>query len=518
MRVPLSLADFLDRAALHGDAVAVVDEPGGPAALGELTYAGLRRRAVGMARELARMGIGHGERVAIVSPNSARFVVALLGVSASGRVLVPVNFRLNADEVGYVVAHSGARVLLVDPELDEALRGVRAQHRIVLDGEADAGLFAEDDGDMPPWAPDEDATATINYTSGTTARPKGARLTHRTLVLHAMSIGWHLGVAPRDVYLHTLPLFHANGWGLPYACAAMGTLQVILRRVDGAEALRRVERHGVTLMCGAPAVADAIVGAAEAAGLGPGEAPGAGRARIFVGGASPPSSTVRAVEERLGWELMHGYGLTEAAPLLTINRRRAGEEALDRDVRARRIARQGIAAVGVRVRLADDGELLARSNHVFDGYWEQPEESATALADGWLHTGDGARLDDEGFVTITDRRKDVIVTGGENVSSIEVEDHLRAHPDVADCAVIGVPDERWGETVLAIVTLRQGGAADEAALIAHCRERMAHFKAPRRIEIRDALPRTATGKVQKFLLRAPYWEGVTPAGPAGRAG
>jgi acyl-CoA synthetase (AMP-forming)/AMP-acid ligase II len=224
------------------------------------------------------------------------------------------------------------------------------------------------------------------------------------------------------------------------------------------------------------------------------------------------------VEERLGWELMHGYGLTEAAPLLTINRRRAGEEALDPDVRARRIARQGLAAIGVRVRLSDDGELLARSNHVFAGYWEQPDESAIALEGGWLHTGDGAVIDDEGFVTITDRRKDVIVTGGENVSSIEVEDHLRAHPDVADCAVIGVPDERWGETVMAIVALRPGGAADEAALIAHCRERMAHFKAPRRIEIRDALPRTATGKVQKFLLRAPYWEGVNPAGSAGRSG
>ncbi|MGE0026419.1 MAG: AMP-binding protein [Thermoleophilia bacterium] len=505
MNVPLTLVDFLDRSALHGDRVALVDEPAGPASLGQVTHRGLWRRAAGMAHELARMGIGPGERVAIVSPNSARLAVALFGVSAFGRVLVPVNFRLNADEVAYVVGHSGARVLLVDPELDAPLAAVRAEHRILLDGDQDAALFAGADDPPPAWEPDEDATATINYTSGTTARPKGVQLTHRTLVLHAMSIGWHLGVSARDTYLHTLPLFHANGWGLPYACVAMGTPQVILRRVDGAEILRRVERHGVTLMCGAPAVADAIVAAAESAGIPHGAAPGAGRARIFVGGATPPSSTVQRVEERLGWEFMHGYGLTEAAPLLTVNRRRPEEDALDPGERAHRMTSQGIAAIGVRVRVGDDGELLARSNHVFAGYWEQPRESAEALAGGWLRTGDGARIDDDARVTITDRRKDVIVTGGENVSSIEVEDHLRAHPDVLDCAVIGVPDERWGEAVLAIVTLRDGRAPGEDDLIAHCRGRMAGFKVPRRVEIRDALPRTATGKVQKFLLRAPYW-------------
>ena len=510
MRVPLSIGDFLDRAALHGGHVAVVDEPDGPASLGEVTYEGLRRRAAGMARELGRMGIGHGDRVAIVSPNSARFVVALFGVSAFGRVLVPINFRLNADEVAYIVEHSGARVLLVDPELEPVLAKVRVEHRIVLDGDGDAALLAEDGGEPAVWEPDEDATATINYTSGTTARPKGVQLTHRTLVLHAMSLGWHLAVAPRDVYLHTLPLFHANGWGLPYACAAMGTTQVVLRRVDGAEILRRVERHGVTLMCGAPAVADMITAAAESAGIPPGAAPGAGRTRIFVGGATPPSSTVRRVEERLGWEFIHGYGLTETAPLLTLNRRRAEDDALGPEERARRMTRQGIAAIGVRVRVGDDGELLARSNHVFEGYWRQPDETAAAIADGWLRTGDGAAMDDDRHVRITDRRKDVILTGGENVSSIEVEEHLRAHPAVLDCAVVAIPDERLGETVLAIVTLREGASADEDALIEHCRGRMAHFKAPRRVEIRDALPRTATGKVQKFLLRAPYWEAASP--------
>jgi acyl-CoA synthetase (AMP-forming)/AMP-acid ligase II len=507
MRVPLTLIDFLDRSALHGERVAVVDEPGGPASLGAVTHAELRRRAVGMARELERMGVAHGERVAIVSPNSARFVVALFGVSAFGRVLVPINFRLNADEVGYIVAHSGARVLLVDPELEGALGGVRAERRVLLDGDQDAALFAEDDGDPAPWKPDEDATASINYTSGTTARPKGVQLTHRTLWLHALSIGWHLGVSPREVYLQGQPLFHCNGWGLPYGLAAMGARQVMLRRVDGGEVLRRVAEHGVTLTCGAPAVVDAVLGAAESAGVAPEDVPGSGAMRVFVGGAAPPTSTIQRVEERLGWEFIHGYGLTESSPLLTINRRPPEDDDLPAAERARRLARQGMGVIGVRVRVDGQGELLARSNHVLEGYWDDPEASGAALRGGWLHTGDGAVMDDEHHVTITDRKKDVIVTGAENVSSIEVEDHLRAHPDVVDVAVIGVPHERWGETVKGLVVLREGAEAGEADLIAFCRDRMAHFKCPTSVEIRDALPRTATGKIQKFRLRAPYWAG-----------
>lgn len=505
MNVPLTLADFLDRSALHGDRVAVVDEPGGPASLGEVTHAGLRRRAVGMARELDRLGIAHGERVAIVSPNSARFVIALLGVSAFGRVIVPVNFRLNADEVRYIVEHSGARVLLVDPEL-AGLDDVTAEHRFLLDGDQDAALFAESDGEPAPWEPVEDATASINYTSGTTARPKGVELTHRTLWIHAVTTGWHLGVSPRDVYLQVLPLFHCNGWGMPYGLAAMGSKQVILRAAAGAEVLARVATHGVTFTCGAPAVADAVLAAARAAGTPPGGAPGHGRLRMFVGGAAPPSSTIQRVQEELGWEFMHGYGLTESSPVLTVNRSPAEDDVLPPAERARRLARQGVPTVGVRVRVDDHGELLARSNHILRAYWDDPDATALALDDGWLHTGDGAVVDDEHHVTITDRKKDVIITGGENVSSLEVEDHLRAHPDVADCAVIGVPHDRWGETVKAIVLLNDGGACDEDELIGFCRDRMAHFKAPTSVEIRDALPRTATGKVQKYLLRAPYWE------------
>ena len=505
MRVPLTLIDFLERGALHGDRIAVVDEPGGPASLGAVSHAGVARRARGMARELDRLGVPHGARVAIVSPNSARFVISLYGVSAYGRVLVPVNFRLNADEVGYIVRHSGAEVVLIDPDLDEALAGVTATHRILLDGREDAALFAPSDEEPAPWETDEDATASINYTSGTTGRPKGVQLTHRTLWLHAASFGWHLGVGPREVYLQCLPLFHCNGWGVPYALTAMGARLVVVRKVDGAEILRRVDEHGATLTCGAPAVADAVLAAAE--GL---EAvPGHGRMRIMLGGAASPTSTIRRIQERLGWEYMHGYGLTESSPVLTFNRARPEDDALPPEQRAARLARQGMQVVGVRVRVDDQGELLARSNHVLESYWDDPEATEQALDDGWLHTGDGAVIDDEHHVTITDRKKDVINSGAENVSSLEVEDHLRGHPAIADAAVIGVPDERFGEAVKAIVTLREGAEASEEELIAFCRERMAHFKCPRSIEIRDALPRTATGKIQKYLLRRPYWEDPT---------
>jgi acyl-CoA synthetase (AMP-forming)/AMP-acid ligase II len=503
VRVPLTLIDFLERGALHGGRVAVVDEPGGPASLGEITHAGLARRARGMARELDRLGVAHGARVAIVSPNSARFVISLYGVSAFGRVLVPINFRLNAEEVGYIARHSGAEVLLIDPELAGVLE-VGATHRIPLDGVADAALFAESDEPPAHWEPDEDATASINYTSGTTARPKGVQLTHRTLWLHAASMGWHLGVGARDVYLQGQPLFHCNGWGFPYALTAMGARQVMLRKVEGGEILRRVADHGVTLTCGAPAVVDAILAAAGGGGA---EAPGRGSMRIFVGGAPPPTVTIARVETELGWEFIHGYGLTESSPVLTINRTPPEDDALAPIERARRLARQGMEAVGVRVRVDAHGEVLARSNHVLASYWEDPEATQAAIGEGWLHTGDGGVIDDEHHLTITDRKKDVIVTGAENVSSIEVEDCLFSHPAVREVAVIGVPHERWGETVKALVVLHEGVEADEAALIAFARERIAHFKCPTSVELRDSLPRTATGKIQKFRLRAPYWEG-----------
>jgi fatty-acyl-CoA synthase len=511
MKVPLSIGDYLSRgAAVYGDRTAVFDEPGTPGSFGTLTYRELESRARGMALALDSMGVDHGERVAIVSPNAARFLISYFGVSAYGRILVPVNYRLNSDEIGYIVDHSGTSVLLVDPESEENLRGISAKHKIVLDGQADAALFAPaaDGAEPAGWQADEDATASINYTSGTTARPKGVQLTHRNCWLNAATFGWHTAVTDRDVFMHTLPMFHCNGWGMPYAVTGMGIPQVVVRKIDGEEILRRIEAHGVTLLCGAPAVVAAILTAAADRRAAGEEIPGSGTVRIVVAGAPPPSKTIERVETELGWEFIQIYGLTETAPLLTINRAVAEWDGLPPAERARLQSRAGVPAIGVQIQTDDEGEVLARSNHVFEGYWEQPEETARALDGGWFHTGDKGHLETGDYLVISDRKKDVIISGGENVSSVEVEDCLYQHPAVAEVAVIGVPDPKWGETVKALVVLRTPDGATEAGLIEHCRARLSHFKCPTSVEVREALPRTATGKLQKFKLREPFWAGL----------
>jgi acyl-CoA synthetase (AMP-forming)/AMP-acid ligase II len=503
MIVPFSVSDFLQRAvAVYGDRIGIFDEPDQPAdSLGELSYARVAERAAAMAARHDQMGLGVGDRVAFVSHNSARLFTAFFGVCGYGRVLVPVNFRLSFDEVQYIVRHSGADVVYVDPELKDALAGLEAEHVFVL-GEDD-DLYAE--GVEPrAWEPDENATATINYTSGTTARPKGVQITHRNIWTNALTFALHAGVTDRDVYLHTLPMFHANGWGMPFAMTGCGVPQVALRKVDGAEILRRVEKYGVTVMCAAPAVVAAVL---DAAPDWDGEIPGRDRTRIIVAGAPPPTKTVARVEAELGWEFIQIYGLTETSPLLTVNRSRSEWDDLEPEERAQKLVRAGTPAIGVSLMIDDEGEVLARSNVIFEGYWEQPEESATALREGWFHTGDGGVIGDDGYLTIQDRRKDVIITGGENVSSIEVEDAIFSHPDVAEVAVIGVPDEKWGETIKALVVKAEGSDLTEQELIDYVKSKVARYKAPSTVEFRDVLARTATGKLQKFKLRAPYWEG-----------
>jgi len=503
MRVPLTTCDFLDRAELvYGDRVGVVDEPNQPApSLGELTYREVARRARAMQSALDGLGVAEGERVAVVSHNSGRLLEMLLGVPSSGRVLVPVNFRLSPEEVSYIVGHSGARALFVDPELEASLKGVEVEHRFTT-GE-DYEQFLRFDAEPAPWAePDEDATATINYTSGTTARPKGVQMTHRNIWVNAVTFGMHMQVSDRDVYLHTLPMFHCNGWGMPYTTAGLGARQVALRKVDGAEILRRVEQHGVTLMCGAPAVWNAVL---EAAQHWDGEIPGRDRVRIVVAGAPPPSKTIARVEAELGWEFNQIYGLTETAPLLTINRHREEFDALAPEERAKKLSRAGVPALGIRLATSDAGEVLARGNVVLAGYWENPEATADALEDGWFRTGDGGSIDEGGYLTISDRKKDVIITGGENVSSIEVEDAVFSHPAVAEVAVIGIPDDKWGEMVTALVVLAEGEQVSPEEIMAHCRGRIAGYKIPKRVEFREEIPRTATGKIQKFKLREQFW-------------
>ncbi|MFJ2739781.1 AMP-binding protein [Streptomyces sp. NPDC087440] len=508
MRTPMTISDFLDRAELgFASSPGVIDEPIQPALpVPTSTYGDLATRVRAWQAGFDALGVGEGERIAVVSHNSARMLELLFAVPTSGRICVPINFRLKPEEIAYMVRQSGAQVLLVDPELDDALSGVKAPHRFVLGEQTDNELMRY--GIEPrPWSrPDEDATATINYTSGTTARPKGVQLTHRNIWVNGLTFGLHTRAWERDVYLHTLPMFHCNGWGMPFVMAGLGAKQVVLRKVDGAEILRRVEEHGVTLMCGAPAVWNAVL---DAAATWDGEIPGRDTVRVVCAGAPPPTRTIQRIGEELGWEFTQIYGLTETSPLLTFNRTQPADDALPAEERARKLSRAGIPALGVQVRVADNGEVLARSNVVLDAYWEKPEETAEALADDWFHTGDGGFLDtSDGHLTISDRKKDVIITGGENVSSIEVEDVIFSHPAVAEVAVIGVPHEKWGETIKALVVLVEGADADEAAIIAHCKERIGGYKAPTSVEFRAEIPRTATGKIQKFKLREPYWAGL----------
>lgn len=501
MFYPLTVRDFLDRAeTVYPDRVAVVDEPDQPApSLGSITYRELATLARAQAAQLDHLGVPVGGRVAVISQNSARLLTSFFGVSGWGRILVPVNFRLSLAEIEYIVGHSGASVVYADPELKDKLEALDVPHKFVL-GEDDH-LFLRDT-EPQEWAePDEGATATINYTSGTTARPKGVQLTHRNLWLNATVFGLHAGVSDRDVYLHTLPMFHANGWGMPYGVTGMGGQHVVLRKVDGAEILRRVEKYGVTLMCAAPAVVSAAL---DAAADWDGEIPGRDRVRIIVAGAPPPTRTIERVIEELGWQFNQIYGLTETSPIVTVNRMRAEWDDLPVGEQAKRLGRAGAPALGVRVVIDDEGEVLTASNHNLDGYWQLPDETARVQRGNIFHTGDGGYLDDDGYLVISDRKKDVIISGGENVSSIEVEDALMSHPDVREVAVIGIPDSKWGEMVTALVVAE--GDVDGPALIAHCRTRLAGYKCPKRVDFVDELPRTATGKLQKFKLREPFWK------------
>ena len=502
MFVPLTIRDHLERARLvYGNRIGIFDEPNQPAEpLANLTYGEFAAKAKAMAKGFEELGVEQGGRVAIVSHNASRLLTFLFGTAAWGRVGVPINFRLNHEEISYIIKHCGAEILLVDPELRESLQGIEVKHFLTLGDESDDIIFR--DGEPQTWDFDENATATINYTSGTTARPKGVEMTHRMLWTNAAIFGWQTGVNDRDVYLHTLPMFHCNGWGMPFSLTAMGVPQVVLRKVDGEEILKRIEDHGVTLMCGAPAVVAAIL---DAASEWKGPIPGSGRTRIVVAGAPPPTSIIERVETELNWEFIQIYGLTETAPLLTMSRGRSEWDDLTSQERAKLLGRAGAPALGVNLQVTGEGEICARSNHVLKGYWEQPEATDEAIQSGWFHTGDGGYIDEDNYITIADRKKDVIISGGENVSSIEVEDVLFTHEQITEVAVIGVPDDKWGETVKALVVVE--GEISEEELITYCRGKLAHYKCPTSIEFRDELARTATGKLQKYKLRAQYWEG-----------
>jgi fatty-acyl-CoA synthase len=528
METPLSPLEFARRTrSLYGDRLAVVD--------GELrlTYEQFFARCDRWSAVLQSWGVDVGDRVAYIAPNTHAQLESFYAVPQLGAVVVPLNYRLTGDDFAYMIAHSGAKVVCVHADYLSVADAIRSRcpgvlRWVALEGAPPAAAEGrhESAGWSGGWIDYERALAaapgdfrrpaiaerdllTINYTSGTTSRPKGVMITHRNAWVNAVGTLVHHPMTPADRYLWTLPMFHANGWTFVWIVTAIGGVHVCLRKVDPAAVFERVAAEQITALCCAPTVLIAIANAA--AELRAGAPRGL---RVLTAGAPPAATTIERIEGELGWTVTQVYGLTETAPFITICEPRAEHAALPLAERARIKARQGVELItSGELRVVDEalrdvprdgvtiGEIVVRGNVVMAGYFNDPEATATAFAGGYFHSGDSAVVHPDGYVEIKDRLKDVIISGGENISSIEVEAALLRHPAVQEVAVIGVPSEKWGESPHAFVVLRPGAAATEAELRSFARDHLAHFKAPHAVTFVAELPKTATGKIQKFVLR-----------------
>ena len=507
---PLAPASFLERAGrVYADRLAVID---GDA---RFTYRQLLERAQRLAGGLAALGVGPGDRVAVLAPNTHVLLEAHFGVPFAGAVLVALNIRLAANELSYIIDHSGARVLIYDRELEALAREVaaRAGADVKLVCAGSAGGPNEYElllGGADPLArpvSDERGVLAINYTSGTTGKPKGVMYHHRGAYLQALAMALHTRLDSDSRYLWTLPMFHCNGWCFPWAVTAAGAVHVCLRRVDAAAIWNHLRRGAITHLCGAPTVVTMLAWHEEA---------NRGRlphpVRIATGGA-PPTPTLLARMGELGLDMMHLYGLTETFGPAVICDWRSEWSELPMAEQARLKARQGVAnVIAQAVRVIDDtgadvpadgmalGEIALRGNNLMLGYYRDEEATRGACPDGWFRSGDVGVMHPDGYIELKDRTKDVIISGGENIASVEVEQALATHPAVLESAVVAAPDEKWGEVPVAFVTLKENVSAGAAELVAHVSGVLARYKVPKRI-VFGALPRTATGKIQKFILR-----------------
>jgi len=512
MRVALTPLDFLERARRYYAALeGVVDGDR------RITYGDFASRSHRLAHLLReRHGIGRGDRVAYLCGNTLELLEAYYGVLLCGAILSPLNIRLGAAEAQFVLEDSGAALLVLHPDQRELGDRLAPKDLLVLGDAYEQALAAQPATLCDPGEVDEDAVCEIFYTSGSTGMPKGAMLTHRNLATHATDSALTLGLVHDDVVLHTIPLFHVNGWGTPHYVTMLGAKHVMLPRFDAGEVLRFIEQERVTRLSLVPTTASALLDHADLAGRDL-----SSLVQVTVGGAPPLPRMIETLERHLRCEVVCGYGLTEASPQLTkaVNLR-SHAQLPERDQVAKR-STTGLPNVGVDLRVLDDddhevvwdsrtiGEICVRSNHVMAGYWNAPEATAEVLRGGWLRTGDLATVDAEGYVTIVDRRKDLIISGGENIASVEVESCLMEHPGVAEAAVVAMPDERWGEVPRAFVVVRGPEATPVPipvptpdVLVNWVKARLAKFKAPKRVEIVDELPKGGTGKVLKNELRS----------------
>jgi fatty-acyl-CoA synthase len=499
-----------------------------------LSYADLEAETARVARALRATGAGLGDRVAYLMPNLPEMLIAHFAVPLAGGVLVAINTRLTAEEVSYILRHSGAKILVTDaallPVAVAAADGIDTVTALVVATDAEAGsadpdlaarpglvsypeFLAGQTADPLPWSvPDELDPITINYTSGTTGRPKGVVYTHRGAYLNSYAQIIHSRHDENSVFLWTLPMFHCNGWCAPWAVTAIGGTHVCLREVRGDAIWQQLREHGVTHLDASPTVVSTIL-----------NDPAAGRVSqpvLITTAGAPPSPTTIAEMERMGFTVVHVYGLTETYGPITFCQFQPPWADLTVEQRATLQARQGVGMVTAGgVRVVDDemadvpadgqtmGEIVMRGNTVMAGYYLDPEATAEAFRGGWFHSGDLGVMYPDGYIELRDRAKDIVISGGENISTVEVEQALMSYPDVLEAAVVAVPDEKWGERPKAFVVLRPGTSATQQELIAHVRTKIAGYKVPREVVIIVDLPKTATGKIQKFMLREKEWAG-----------
>ncbi len=516
MELPLTPMEFARRARrLYGDREAVVD--------GDLrlTYREFFDRCDRWSQVLQQqLGVGYGDRVAYIAPNTHAQLESFYAVPQIGAVLVPINYRLTADDFSYIIGHSGSRVVCAHSDYLDAVDGIRGEltgveHFVALEGGPRPGwldyeaVVGKATAEFLKPTIDEGDLLSINYTSGTTSRPKGVMITHRNAYMNVVGTLCHISMTPADTYLWTLPMFHANGWTFTWITTAVGAKNICLRRVEPPRVFQLIREEAATMLCAAPTV---LIGLANCPESVRGDVPRG--VRVITAGAPPAAATIGRIEGELGWEITQVYGLTETAPFITICEPRPEHSTLPPEELAMVKARQGVELItsGELTVIGDDGrevpwdgetlgEIVVRGNVVMKGYFNDPEASAKAFEGGWFHTGDGAVIQPDGYVEIRDRMKDVIISGGENISSIEVEGVLLRHPAVQEAAVVGMPDERWGEAPHAFVILKPGAAATPEDLRQFARDRLAHFKAPHSVTFVDELPKTATGKIQKYVLR-----------------
>jgi fatty-acyl-CoA synthase len=514
MEVALTPLEFSRRArVLYPDREAVIDGDR------RFSYRQFFERCDRFSAVLQAWGIHHGDRVAYIAPNTHAHLEGYYAVPQIGAVIVPINYRLIADDFAYIINHSGARILCVHSDYCEAIDRVRQQlplieHFVALEGGGTdwwnyEALLAGSPGRVIAPGISESDLISINYTSGTTARPKGVMITHRNAYLNCVGTLIHQAMSPTDRYLWTLPMFHANGWTFVWTVTARGAAHVCLRRVDPRAIFELMTRERISIFCAAPTV---LIGIANA----PAEVrAGVSRGvQVLTAGAPPAAVTIERIEGELGWRLTHVYGLTETSPFITVCEELPEHRQLEPSQRATLKARQGVELVtSGEVRVIDEhglqvphdgqttGEIVVRGNVVMSGYYNDPEATERALHGGWFHSGDAAVVHPDGYIEIRDRIKDVIVSGGENISSVEVEGVLLRHPAVQEVAVVGMPHEKWGEAPHAYVVLRPGETVTEPELQQFARDHLVPFKMPRWVSFIGELPKTATGKVQKYVLR-----------------